>query len=89
MKTNRDITYPIAKQITAIAVDRFEIKGEPRQFTVQIDPLISNMMFHRELEIIAHERLTTIMKLSRILDDNMLFTVADALDLEVNIKKDK
>jgi len=88
MKTNRDIAYPIAKRVTEIAV-AFDIKGEPKQFTNQIDPIISNAMYAREKELLARERLITIIKLGRVLDINTCLNAVAELDYEVIIKPDK
>lgn len=88
MKSNRDIAYPLAKRITEIAVN-FEIKGDPTQFTTQIDPIISNVMYAREKELLAHERLMTIIKLTQVLDTEMLLRAVEGLEYEVIIKTNK
>ena len=88
MKLNKDISYPLAKRITEVAVN-FEIKGEPRQFTTQIDPIISNVIYAREKELLARERLMTIIKLREVLDTEMLLRAIDGLEYEVIIKTNK
>lgn len=88
MKSNRDIAYPLAKRITEVAVN-FEIKGEPRQFTTQIDPIISNTMYARKKELLAHERLMTIIKLTQVLDTEILLRAIEGLEYEVIIKTNK
>jgi hypothetical protein len=87
MKTNRDVTYPIAKRITEIALEQFKIQGEPNQFTVQIDPLISNMVFNREKELLQEERFLTIIRLSKHITDEGMLKNIEILGYELTMKK--
>jgi hypothetical protein len=85
MKTNRDHAYPVAKAVTEVA-KRFEIKGEINQFTTQIDPIISNAMYNRELELLQNERFRTIIKLSKTsFTEEAILELITALNYKITI----
>ena len=84
MAKNIDIAQKTAKEITEVAVN-FEIKGEPRQFTSSIAPIISNVMYNREKELLEYERKLTIIRLSKVLLEDTMLEVFDALKYKITI----
>jgi hypothetical protein len=88
MSKNMDLSWKIAKEITEIAVGNFEIKGEPRQFTSSIAPSISNAIFNREKELLQEERLLTIIKLSKTVEnEDSILHIIKGLGYELTAKK--
>lgn len=80
---NIDIAQDLAKDITTIAVNH-EINGEPRQFTAEIAPLISNALFHREKEIRQEERLKAIIRLSKTsFTEDVVLELIEALQFKL------
>ena len=85
MSKNIDISWQLAKEITERAVDA-EIKGEPREFTSTIAPIISNVMCAREKDLLQDERFRTIIHLSRRYSDLEVFNILETLEFEIKLK---
>jgi hypothetical protein len=80
---NLSLTLEIAKEITEIA-KTFEIKGEAHQFTTQIHPIVSNMLYRRTNDVLETERLKTLCKLARVFTNEEMERVYDALKYTIS-----
>lgn len=80
---NVSLTLETSKQITGVAKD-FGIQGEINQFTTQIHPIISNMLYHWTKDVLETERLRTLCKLARIFTDEEMEKVYDALKYTIS-----
>ncbi len=81
--SNFDLTLATAKEITTIA-KVFQHGGELDQLTVQIHPIIDNMLYHRVNDVLETERLKTLCKLARVLTDEEMEKVYDALRYKIS-----
>ena len=54
-------------------------KDDDNQFKIQIAPVISNIFFKRELKVIENIKFETIVKLARVLNDQDMSLVINAL----------
>jgi hypothetical protein len=86
MSKNIDIAQRTAKEITEIAVT-FEIKGQPMQFTSSIAPIISNVIYNREKEILKEERFRTIIRLAKNHNEDIVLALISNLEYEITVKK--
>ena len=85
MKTIQDDSNEIAKQIEKLA-ETFNI-DKNNQFKIQILPIISNAIYARENDLLEQERFQTIIKLSRVLNDEEIIKAIDGLGYGVSLKK--
>lgn len=84
MTKNVDLSWKVAKEVTEIGV-QFEIKGEPRQFTSSIAPIISNAIYNREKELLEIERWKTVRVLANVLLEDTFTEVITALNYKITI----
>ena len=87
MKSCTDTALEISKTITHEILPKFNIenKDDTYQFKVTIHPLISNIMYAREKELLENERIDTIIGLSKVLDSDTVKKVM--VELGYNIIK--
>jgi hypothetical protein len=85
MNKNIDISWQLAKEITERAVDA-EIKGEPKEFTNTIAPIISNVIYAIEKDLLQEERFRIIVHLSRRYPDLEVFSIIETLEFEIKLK---
>lgn len=74
------ITNQIIEKIDKNQNELYNLKSEIR-------PVISNAIYHRELEVLEKERFRTIFHLSRIFDDDDMCKIVNELDFKLNLQK--
>lgn len=80
-----DIGLVITNQI----MEKIDNKNQNDLYNLksEIRPLISNAIYHRELEVLEKERFRTIFHLSRIFDDDNMVNIVNELGLNLNSHK--
>ena len=60
---------------------------DQHQLNVMLQPTISNAIFHRDKEVLEHERFKTLIALARVLDDENMEKAIIGLNYTLTIEK--
>jgi len=63
------------------------VDSDEYQVKASIHPTIANAMFHRDKEVLEHERFKTMMSLARVLDDKQFAKAMVELGYSIEVKK--
>ncbi len=87
MKDSFEQGLEATKQIMETVIAKFEVEGNLNQMQLQIHPIISNVLSHRDKEVLEAERFKTLIALSRALDDENINKAITALKYELTVRK--
>ena len=81
--------FDISKDLTkAISEKVCNLNGVTiQQMETSIHPMISNVIFARENEILEHERFKTVIALSRVLNDEEMILAIKSLGYQLTMPK--
>lgn len=85
MKRATDEGLNISNEIMDEVISKFEVKGDLHQIKIQIHPIISNAMFHRDNELLEEERFRTFQKLSREFNDEDMKRIIKSLGYHLTV----
>ena len=86
MKTNFEESQEVTKKTMEVVSIYFK-RGDSKQASIGILPIISNAMFLREKEILEQERVKTIFALAKTLDFDNFKACIDSLGFNINLEK--
>jgi len=89
MQTNFESSRDLTSKAIAHLKEGFDLKGEEHQIKVSTHPIIANAMYAREKEVIGNERLKTLTKLARNLEDDELEKMVGILGYKVIVSDEK
>ena len=78
-------SYGVAKQITELTHEPL-VTIDDYQFTINVQPLVSNYTHTRVQKELENERFATLIKLARVFDDETLSKTINVLGYTLNIK---
>ena len=78
-------SYEVAKQITELTHEQL-VTIDDYQFTINVQPLVSNYIHTRVQKELENERFVTLIKLARVFDDETLSKTINVLGYTLNVK---
>lgn len=85
MKGPTEQALEVSNKIMESVISQFQVEGNLNQMKIQIHPIISNAMFHRDNEILEAERFRTLQQLSRVLSDKAMKKAIKSLGFHLNL----